>query len=74
MKKSQLQLLAAGLILLTQLALSQNVKLANVALGMNEAEVKAALAPSAPYYVNQVSDSPDLHYLVAESEAEPSMA
>jgi hypothetical protein len=37
---------------------------------MNESEVKAALAPSAPYYVNQGSDSPDLHYLVAESEAE----
>ncbi len=70
MKKSYLQLLAAGLILLTQSALSQNVKLAKIALGMNETEVKIALAPSAPFYINQPSDSSDLSYLVAETETE----
>lgn len=70
MKKSQLKLLAAGLILLAHPIFSQDVKLANVALGMNEAEVKAALVSSAPYYINQDSDSPDLHYLVAAAEAE----
>ncbi|MFY9646812.1 MAG: hypothetical protein WAK29_16645 [Terriglobales bacterium] len=70
MKKCHLQLLAAGLILLTQSALSQNVKLAKIALGMNESEVKTALAASAPFYVNQPSESPDLYYLVAETETE----
>ena len=38
MKKSQLQLLAAGLMLLTQPVFTPNVKLAKVAPGMNEAE------------------------------------
>ncbi len=70
MKKSYLQLLAAGLILLTQAALSQNVRLAKIALGMNETEVKTALASSAPFYINQPSDSADLYYLVAEAETE----
>lgn len=70
MKKSYLQLLAAGLILLTQAALSQNVRLAKIALGMNETEVKTALASSAPFYVNQPSDSAYLYYLVAEAETE----
>jgi hypothetical protein len=70
MKKSQLQLLTACLILLAQSTLSQNVKLAGIALGMNETEVKTALASSAPFYFNQASDYPDMHYLVAESEAE----
>ena len=70
MKKIYLQLLAAGLILLTQSAISQNVKLAKIALGMNETEVKTALASSATFYINQFSDSPDLYYLVAETETE----
>jgi hypothetical protein len=70
MKKSYLQRLADCLILLTQVALSQNVKLAKIALGMNETEVKAALASSAPFYINQPSDSPELYYLVAEAETE----
>jgi hypothetical protein len=70
MKKSQLHLLAAALILLVQSAFSQNVKLANIALGMNEAEVKSALASRAPFYFNKASDYSDMHYLVAESEAE----
>ena len=70
MKKSHLPLLAAGLILLTQSAISQNVKLAKIALGMNETEVKTALALSVPFYINQPSDSPDLSYLIAEAETE----
>jgi len=70
MNKSYMQLLAVSLILLTQSALSQNVKLAKIALGMNETEVKTALASSAPFYINQPSDSPDLYYLVAETETE----
>jgi len=70
MKKSYLQFLAVGLIFLAQPVFSQNVKLAKVALGMNEAEVKAALAPSAPFYINQPSDSPDLYYFAAEAETE----
>jgi hypothetical protein len=70
MTKSHMQLLAVSLILLAQSALSQNVKLAKIALGMNETEVKTALASSAPFYVNHPSDSPDLTYLVAEAGAE----
>jgi len=37
---------------------------------MNETEVKTALASSAPFYINQPSDSADLYYLVAEAETE----
>jgi len=70
MTKSYMQLLAVSLILLAQSALSQNVKLAKIALGMNETEVKTALASSAPFYINQPSDSPYLYYLVAETEPE----
>src|SRR5271157_4565145 len=70
MKKNQLLTLAAGLILLAQSVLSQNVKLAKIALGMSEAEVKTALVSSAPFYINQPSDYPDMHYLVAEDETE----
>jgi len=70
MKKNQLLPLAAGLILLAQSVLSQNVKLAKIALGMNEAEVKTALVSSAPFYINQPSDYPDVYYLVAEDETE----
>jgi uncharacterized protein YbjT (DUF2867 family) len=70
MKKCQLQLLIAGLIVLAQPLLAQNVKLANIALGMSETEVKTALASSAPFYINQASDYPDMHYLVAETDAE----
>ncbi len=70
MKKRQLQLLTAGLILLAQSALSQNVKLAGIALGMSEIEVKAALASGTPFYFTQASQYQDLHYLVAEAEPE----
>src|SRR5271166_2976676 len=70
MKKNHLLPLAAGLILLAQSVLSQNVKLAKIALGMNEAEVKTALVSSAPFYFNQPSDYTDMHYLVAEDETE----
>jgi len=70
MKKNQLPPLTAGLILLAQSVLSQNVKLAKIALGMNEAEVKTALVSSAPFYINQPSDYPDMLYLVAEDETE----
>jgi len=70
MKKNQLPPLTAGLILLAQSVLSQNVKLAKIALGMNEAEVETALVSSAPFYINQPSDYPDMLYLVAEDETE----
>ena len=50
--------------------LAQNVKLANIALGMNETEVKSALASNAPFYANQASTYHDLYYLVAETESE----
>ena len=53
MKKRQSQLLIAGLIVFAQLVLAQNVKLANIALGMNETEVKTALVSNAPFYINQ---------------------
>ena len=70
MKMCKLQLMAGGLILLAQPLLARNVKLANIALGMNEAEVKTALASNAPFYVDQSSAYSDMHYLVAETEAE----
>jgi hypothetical protein len=70
MKKKQFLLLALGLILLAQSALSQNVKLAKIALGMTETEVKTALSSAVPFYANQASDYPDMHYLVAETEME----
>src|SRR5271168_4650565 len=70
MKKCQLQLLIAGLIVFAEPVLAQNVKLANIALGMSETEVKTALTSTAPFYVDQASDYPDMHYLVAETEME----
>jgi len=70
MKMCKLQLVIAGLFVLAQPLLAQNVKLANIALGMNETEVKTALASNAPLYANQASDYADMHYLVAETEAE----
>ena len=60
----------ASLIVFAQPVLGQNVKLANIALGMSETEVKTALASNAPFYVNQASDYSDMHYLVAETDAE----
>jgi hypothetical protein len=50
--------------------LAQNVKLANIALGMKDDEVKAALASNAPFYVDQPSAYADMHYLIAETETE----
>jgi hypothetical protein len=70
MRKCQLQLLIAALIVLAQPLLAQNVKLAKIALGMTETEVKTALTTSAPIYIHQSSDSSDLRYLVAETEIE----
>jgi hypothetical protein len=70
MKMSKLQLTTAGLILLAQPLLAQNVKLANIALGMNDTGVKKALASSSPFYIDQASDYADMHYLVAETETE----
>jgi len=70
MKTRKLQLIAAGLGLLTQPLLAQNVKLAKIALGMNDAEVKAALSSDAPFYVDQPSTYGDLRYLIAETQAE----
>jgi len=70
MKNCRLQLLIAGLIVFAQPVLAQSVKLANIALGMSETDVKIALTSTAPFYVNQASDYPDMHYLVAETEME----
>jgi len=70
MKMCKSQLVIAGLFILVQALLAQNVKLANIALGMSETEVKTALASNAPFYVNQASGYPEMHYLVAETEAE----
>ena len=67
MKNRTLQLLAASVIFLTQPLWAQNVKLAKIALGMDEADVKTALASNSPVYIDQPSASPDLHYLVAEA-------
>jgi hypothetical protein len=65
-----MQLVIAGLFFLAQPLLTQNVKLANIALGMSETEVKTALTSNTPFYVNQASDYPDMHYLVAGTEME----
>ncbi len=70
MKKCKLQILIAGVFVLALPVLAQNVKLANIALGMSEAHVKTALTPTAPSYTSQASDYSDLHYLVAETERE----
>ena len=70
MKMCKSQLVIAGLCILAQALLAQSVKLANISLGMTETEVKTALASNAPFYVNRASDYPDMHYLVAETEAE----
>jgi len=70
MKMRKLQFLFAGLIVFAQPALPQSVKLANIALGMSESDVKTALTSTAPFYVNQASDYRDMYYLVAEAETE----
>ena len=64
------QLIAAGLCLLVQPLLAQNVRLAKIALGMSEAEVKTALASDTPFYADQPSAYADMHYLIAETDAE----
>src|SRR5271168_4540440 len=70
MKMRKLQLITAGLSLLAPPLLAQNVKLANIALGMSESEVKTALSSNAPSYLEQPSAYPDMRYLVVETEAE----
>jgi len=70
MKMRKLQLIAAVLAVLTQPLLAQKVKLAKIALGMDESEVKAALASDSPFYVDQPSTYADMRYLIAETEAE----
>lgn len=70
MKMCKSQLVIAGLFFWAQALLAQNVKLANIALGMTETEVKTALAPNGPFYVNQASGYPEMYFLVAETEAE----
>jgi hypothetical protein len=59
-----------GLFVLAQVLLAQNLKLAHIALGMTETEVKTALAPNAPFYVNQASGYREMNFLVAETDAE----
>ncbi len=50
--------------------LPQQVELANVALGMSEAALKAALSSSSPFYIERSSEYAGLRYLVAETEME----
>lgn len=70
MKKMHLMLLVPAFLALVQLACAQNVKLANVATGMTEAEVRQALASNSPVYMQQASEFSDLYYLIAETDAE----
>lgn len=70
MENCKLQLLMACLFIFAQSVLGQNVKLANISLGMSETEVKTALTSTAPLYINQASDYQDMYYLVAETEVE----
>ncbi len=70
MKMCKSQVMIASLFILAQALLAQNVKLANISLGMSESEVKTALASNAAFYFSQASDYPDMHYLVAETQAE----
>ncbi len=70
MNKQTIYLLAAGLAMSTQIAAAQTVKLAKIGLGMDESEVRAALAPSSPHYIPQRSASSALRYLLAESTEE----
>jgi hypothetical protein len=59
MKMSRSQRAIAGLFILAQALLAQNVKLANIALGMAETEVKTALASNNPFFATQVRLSRD---------------
>ncbi len=70
MKTCRWPFILALLIAVAPLALAQNVKLAKIALGMSEAEVKTALNADAPFYFNQASDSPEMHYLIAATPME----
>ena len=70
MKICKSLLVIACLCTWTQALPAQNVKLANISLGMTETEVKKALASNAPFYVHKASDYPDMNYLAAETEAE----
>ncbi len=70
MKKTQMKFLAACIALISFPGFSQNVKLAKVALGMTEAEVRGALAPAGMTYVQQASSYPELRYLIAAKDEE----
>lgn len=70
MTKKNLQILAAGLALLSQPLYSQKVRLARVGLGMTETEVREALGEISTHYIGQPSNLSEVHYLVAETEAE----
>jgi hypothetical protein len=70
MKNCGLNLIIAALIAFCPIVLAQNVKLAKIALGMSEAEVKTALNADGPFYFNQASNNPDMAYLVAETAME----
>jgi hypothetical protein len=70
MKVRKVHIIAASLCFLVQPLLAQNVKLAKVALGMSDTEVKAALASDKPFFADQFSAYSDMRYLIAETEAE----
>ena len=66
----RLPIFLASLLLLSAPSFAQKVKLAKVALGMSETEVKAALGSSSPHYIDQPSANPELHLLIAETADE----
>lgn len=70
MKNYRLKHFIASLIVFSQIVLAQNIKLAKIALGMSEAEVKTALYADVPLYFNQASKYPDMNYLIAETAME----
>ncbi len=70
MKKAHMHFLAAGMALISLPAFSQNVKLAKVAVGMTEAEVREALAPAGMTYVQQHSSYEELRYMLAAKDEE----
>ncbi len=70
MKFRKVQIIAASLSFLLHPLLTQNVKLAKIALGMSDTDVKAALASDKPFFADQPSAYADMRYLIAETEAE----
>lgn len=69
MKNNKTYFAIAGLLLCNPL-FAQQVKLAKVALGMAEVDVRNALGPSSPRYIESPSSASGLRYLIAETAEE----